>query len=145
MDDEDDDVDDELDELEPRGDDVDDLRGDDDRGSSAWPCVDWVLLVLALAMLALFILVAPRAALAIGVGLACVSVGAVAWVSAQSSEGLSRRLSLLVCGLSCAAFLVWSFKFVFYMPPVRLTSGCGGAFYEHMDHDASEHAPRDEL
>jgi hypothetical protein len=140
---------DDEDEDELHGDDDDDLRGDGDhsvRAPPSWGCVDLMLLVFALAMLALFLLVAPRVALAIGVGLVCVSVGAFAWVSAQASEGLSRWLSLIVCGLSVATFAAWSFKYIFYMPEVRTTSGCGGAFFEDVGHHNGEDSrPRDEL
>lgn len=142
-----DDEDDEDRADKPRDEADDGARGDGDGapGALMWPCMDWLLLIFALAMLGLFILVAPRVALGIGVGVVCVSVCAFALVSAESNEGLPRTLSLLVCALSVVVFLVWSFKYVFYMPELRTTSGCGGAYYEHMDNDLTTYVPRDEL
>lgn len=107
--------------------------------------VDWALLLASAAMLILFVMIARKVAVAILVALVCVGVCAYSFVSAQMNTGPTRWVSMIVCVLSVVAFLYWSFRFVFYVPVNRATTGCGGVFFEHMGNDLSKARPRDEL
>ncbi|KAG8468037.1 hypothetical protein KFE25_007089 [Diacronema lutheri] len=111
----------------------------------AMTVVDWLLLAFACGMIGLFVLIARQVALAIFVALLCVGVCAYAFVSAQMSTGPARWLSALVCALSVATFVLWSVKFVFYMPESRATRGCGGVFWENMTNNMDAPRARDEL
>lgn len=106
--------------------------------------VDWMLLATAVSMLVLAVLIARQVFVAIFVALLCVGASAYAFVSAQSSTGPSRWLSIAACVLSIAAFLYWSFNYVFYVPAHRATAGCGGVVFGDMGGGAAP-KPRDEL
>jgi hypothetical protein len=134
-------TDDEDDDFEVDGDE----RSVHDVSAPPFGLLDWFLLAFALVMLGLFVLMARQVAIAIGVALLCTGVCAFAYVNAQLSEGIARWLSLILCVLSVAAFMFWSFKYVFYLPAPKSTSGCGGVFFENLDNDMSNPRPHDEL
>lgn len=107
---------------------------------------DYFLLAFGAALVLLFFLIARKVAVAIGVALICIGVGAYAYVTAQMSHGPARWGSYAVCALSLAAFLIWSFKYVFHMPKIKTTNGCGGVFFETLDNEIGPRTrPRDEL
>ncbi|KAJ1636828.1 hypothetical protein T492DRAFT_956502 [Pavlovales sp. CCMP2436] len=135
---------DRMPEEEDEGD-ADDMEDECNVSVPPFGLFDWFLLAFALLMLGLFVLIARQVAVAIGIALLCTGVCAFSYVNAQISEGLARWLSLIVCVLSIAAFMFWSFKYVFYLPAPKSTSGCGGVFFENLDNDMSKPQPHDEL
>jgi len=131
--------------MDDEDDDLLEGTGDDGLEPEAMGCWDYLLLAVGLACGGLFMLIAGKVALAIGVAFVCVGICAYAFVHAQVSHGPARWGAYVVCVLALVAFFVWSFKFVFHAPKMKATNGCGGVFWENMTNDLSSPGPRDEL
>mmetsp|Transcript_17800 Transcript_17800/g.55634 ORF Transcript_17800/g.55634 Transcript_17800/m.55634 type:complete len:159 (-) Transcript_17800:907-1383(-) len=125
----------------------DDRMDDEDHDVVPEPmgAFDYFLIVSMVIMCGLFFFILKKVAVAILVGILCVGTGAYAYVTAQTTTGVARLAAYFMCLASLLAFFVWSFKYVFYLPKIKTTIGCGGVFFGDMETDLTKVTPRDEL